>query len=110
GAFLAWRQYAASTVPQVAPAGSALTRAARRDLYQDEVNDAVLVGPGAYLTRSLVYGDRQVVDGAVVGVAHVTVGIAERVRTRRNGYGRSSAATMLAGAVVLLVVVLVTRS
>ncbi len=109
GAFLAWRQYAASTVPQVAPAGSALTRAARRDLYQDEVNDAVLVGPGAYLTRSLVYGDRQVVDGAVVGVAHVTVGIAERVRKLQNGYVRSYAATMLAGAVVLLVVVLVTR-
>ena len=109
GAFLAWRQYAASTVPQVAPAGSALTRAARRDLYQDEVNDAVLVGPGAYLTRSLVYGDRQVVDGAVTGVAHVTVGIAERVRKLQNGYVRSYAATMLAGAVVLLVVVLVTR-
>src|SRR5690554_1923484 len=109
GAFLAWRQYAASTVPEVAPAGSALTRAARRDLYQDEVNDAVLVGPGAYLTRSLVYGDRQVVDGAVTGVAHVTVGIAERVRKLQNGYVRSYAATMLAGTVVLLVVVLVTR-
>ncbi|NLF05353.1 MAG: NADH-quinone oxidoreductase subunit L, partial [Actinomycetales bacterium] len=109
GLFLAWRQYAASTVPTVAPAASVLTRAARRDLYQDEVNDALLVEPGAYLTRSLVYGDRQVVDGAVVGVAHGTVGLAEKVRKLQTGYVRSYAATMLAGVVVLLVVVLVTR-
>jgi len=109
GLFLAWRQYAASTVPVVAPAGSVLTRAARRDLYQDETNDALLVQPGAYLTRSLVYGDRQVVDGAVVGIAHGTVGLAERLRSLQTGYVRSYAATMLAGVVVLLVVVLVTR-
>ncbi len=109
GLFLAWRQYAASTVPAVAPAGSALTRAARRDLYQDETNDALLVEPGAYLTRSLVYGDRQVVDGAVVGLAHGTVGLAEKLRKLQTGYVRSYAATMLAGVVVLLVVVLVTR-
>jgi len=109
GLFLAWRQYAASTVPTVAPAASVLTRAARRDLYQDEVNDVLLVEPGAYLTRSLVYGDRQVVDGAVVGIAHGTVGLAEKVRTLQTGYVRSYAATMLAGVVVLLVVVLVTR-
>jgi len=109
GLFLAWRQYAASTVPVVAPAGSLLTRAARRDLYQDEVNDLALVQPGAYLTRSLVYGDRQVVDGAVTGIAHGTVGLAERLRKLQTGYVRSYAATMLAGVVVLLVVVLVTR-
>src|SRR5690606_26047393 len=73
GLFLAWRQYAASTVPVVAPRGSVLTRAARKDLYQDEVNDGLLVQPGQYLTRSLVYTDSQVVDGAVGGLGHVTL-------------------------------------
>src|SRR5690606_30247993 len=41
GVLLAWRQYAVSRVPIVPPHGSALTRAARRDLYQDDVNEAV---------------------------------------------------------------------
>ena len=67
GAFLAWRQYAAAPVAVVAPRGSLMTRAARRDLYQDDVAEVALMRPGQYLTRSLVYGDRQVVDGTVSG-------------------------------------------
>src|SRR6478736_8661353 len=37
GAFYAWRMYGADIVPEVAPKGSSLTRAARVDLYQDAV-------------------------------------------------------------------------
>ena len=109
GLALAWRQYASLPVPETAPAGSALTRAARVDLYQDAVNDAVLVEPGRHLTRSLVYGDRTAVDGAFTGLGRLTVGIGELVRRLQTGFARQYAATMLLGLVVLAVVVLAPR-
>ena len=109
GVWLAWLQYVTVPVPVVVPMGSALTRAARKDLYQDEVNDGLLVQPGRYLTRSLVYGDRQVLDGAVGGLGRAMIvagGLARRVQT---GYVRNYAATMAIGVVVLVAVVLATR-
>jgi NADH-quinone oxidoreductase subunit L len=109
GLLLAARQYAALPVPETAPAGSVLTRAARVDLYQDAVNDAVLVEPGRHLTRSLVYGDRTAVDGAFTGLGRLTVGIGELVRKVQTGYARQYAATMLLGLVVLAAVVLAPR-
>jgi NADH-quinone oxidoreductase subunit L len=109
GLALAWRQYLSLPVPEVAPDGSVLTRVARVDLYQDAVNDAVLVEPGRHLTRSLVYGDRTAVDGAFTGLGRLTVGIGEIVRKVQSGYARQYAATMLLGLVVRAVVVLAPR-
>lgn len=106
GAFLAWRQYAAAPVAVVPPRGSVLTRAARRDLYQDDVNEALLMRPGQYLTRSLVFGDRQVVDGTATGLARTVAASGELVRRLQNGFVRSYAATMVLGVVVLAAVVL----
>jgi len=106
---LAWRRYAVSTVPVTPPVGTVLTRAARVDLYQDAVNDALLVEPGQYLTRSLVYGDKAVVDGAVTGLGRTTVGLGDLVRRVQNGYARSYAAVMVVGVVVLAFVVLAAR-
>ncbi|WP_136519579.1 NADH-quinone oxidoreductase subunit L [Cellulomonas telluris] len=109
GLVLAWRMYAVSTVPVAPPRGTVLTRAARQDLYQDVVNDAALVDPGRYLTRSLVYGDKAVVDGAVTGLGKVTVGVGDAVRRVQTGYARSYAASTVVGLVVLTVVVLAVR-
>lgn len=109
GLLLAARQYGVLPVPETAPAGSVLTRAARVDLYQDAVNDAVLVEPGRHLTRSLVFGDRTAVDGAFTGLGRLTVGIGELVRRLQTGYARQYAATMLLGLLVLAVVVLAPR-
>jgi NADH-quinone oxidoreductase subunit L len=109
GLLLAWRQYASLPVPEAVPTGSVLTRAARVDLYQDAVNDAVLVEPGRHLTRSLVYGDRTAVDGAFTGLGRLTIGIGELVRKVQTGFARQYAATMLLGLVVLAVVVLAPR-
>ncbi|WP_413453057.1 NADH-quinone oxidoreductase subunit L [Georgenia phoenicis] len=109
GVFLAWRQYAASTVPVEAPRGSVLTRAARRDLYQDAVNEGVFMRPGQYLTRALVYGDSAVVDGAVMGLARGTAGTGGWLRRLQTGYIRSYAAIMLVGVVAALAVVLASR-
>nr|WP_081861601.1 NADH-quinone oxidoreductase subunit L [Cellulomonas sp. HZM] len=110
GAVIAWRRYAISTVPVTPPVGTALTRAARVDLYQDVVNDALLVEPGQHLTRTLVYADKAVVDGAAVGVGQSSVGLGRLLRKTQTGFVRSYAATMLLGLVVLVVAVLVTQS
>jgi NADH-quinone oxidoreductase subunit L len=102
GLGLAWMRYWRDAVPVVAPVGSLLTRAARRDLYQDDVNEALLMRPGLYLTRMLVFFDTKGVDGAVGGLAALVGGTSARVRRVQNGFVRSYALTMLAGVVVIL--------
>lgn len=110
GLVIAWRRYAVGTVPVTPPVGTVLTRAARVDLYQDAVNDALLVEPGQHLTRSLVYADRTLVDGAATGVGRGAVGLGEVVRKTQTGFARTYAATMLLGLVVLVAAVLVAQS
>ncbi len=107
GVALAWLQYVRSAVPVTAPRGSVLTRAARRDLYQDDVNEGVFMRPGQYLTRSLVYADREAVDGGWMGLAGLVARVSEWLRGWQNGFVRSYAATMLGGIVVIVAVVLV---
>jgi NADH-quinone oxidoreductase subunit L len=109
GVFLAWRQYWQAEVPTTAPTGSLLTRAARRDLYQDDVNEAVLMRPGQYLTRTLVFVDNRGVDGAVGGLAAAVGGLAGRLRRWQSGLVRSYAMSMLAGVLVLALGVLAAR-
>jgi NADH-quinone oxidoreductase subunit L len=102
GLGLAWLRYQREDVPVVAPVGSLLTRAARKDLYQDDVNEALLMRPGLHLTRALVYFDTKGVDGAVGGLAALIGGTSARLRRLQNGFVRSYALTMLAGVVVIL--------
>ena len=109
GVALAWRMYWAQPVPEVAPRGSLATRAARRDLFQDDLNEAVFMRPGQYLTRSLVFVDVRGVDGAVRGLAALVGGLAGRVRQLQTGLVRSYAMSMLAGVILLLGGVLLVR-
>jgi NADH-quinone oxidoreductase subunit L len=109
GVLLAWRMYWASAVPEVAPRGSLLTQAARRDLLQDDINEALLMRPGQYLTRSLVYVDNRGVDGAVRGLAAFVGGLAGRSRRLQSGFVRSYSAVMVAGVVLFLSGVLAVR-
>ncbi|HEX8971411.1 NADH-quinone oxidoreductase subunit L [Oryzihumus sp.] len=102
GVALAWLRYWREQVPVVAPVGSLATRAARRDLYQDDVNEGVFMRPGIHLTRSLVFFDGKGVDGAAGGLAALIGGTSARVRRVQNGFVRSYALTMLAGVVVIL--------
>jgi NADH-quinone oxidoreductase subunit L len=89
-------------VPETAPTGSLLTKAARRDLYQDEVNEGLFMRPGIHLTRALVFADNRGVDGGVGGLAAFIGGTSSRVRRLQNGFARSYALTMLAGVVAIL--------
>ena len=102
GAWIAWARYARDEVPEVAPRGSALTRAARVDLYQDAVNEGLFMRPGIHLTRALVFADAKGVDGAVGGTAALVGGLSSRLRRIQTGYARSYALTMLSGVVVVL--------
>ncbi|CBG70880.1 MULTISPECIES: NADH-quinone oxidoreductase subunit L [Streptomyces] len=110
GVGLAWLQYGRRPVPVVAPRGSLLTRAARRDLYQDDFNHVVLVRGGEHLTRSLVYVDHTLVDGVVNGTAASMGGLSGRLRRIQNGYARSYAVSMFGGAAILIAATLLMRA
>jgi NADH-quinone oxidoreductase subunit L len=106
----AWFQYGRRPVPVVAPAGRFLTRAARRDLLQDDFNHAALVLPGNYLTRGLVYLDHKLVDGMVNGIAAAFGGASGRLRRVQNGFARSYAVSMFGGAALLVAATLLMRA
>ncbi|EPH44861.1 putative NADH-quinone oxidoreductase subunit L [Streptomyces aurantiacus JA 4570] len=110
GVSMAWVQYGRRPVPSVAPRGSLVTRAARRDLLQDDFNHVVLVRGGEHLTRSLVYVDHTLVDGVVNGTAASVGGLSGRLRKLQNGYARSYAVSMFGGAAVLIVATLLMRA
>jgi len=102
GVLFAWRRYGADVVPEVAPKGNTLTRAARVDLYQDAVNEGLFMRPGIHLTRGLVFADARGVDGAVGGLAALVGGFSSRLRRLQTGYARSYALTMLTDVVTVL--------
>jgi NADH-quinone oxidoreductase subunit L len=102
GIFIAWAMYVREDVPETAPAGNLATVAARNDLYQDEVNETLLMWPGIHLTRSLVFVDNRGIDGGFGGLAAFIGGLSSRARRVQNGFARSYALTMLTGVVVVL--------
>src|SRR5699024_3649822 len=71
GVLVAVRLYARREVPVTAPGGSPLTRAARRDLYADDLNESLFMRPGQAVVAGTAVVDRTVVAGAATGVAAV---------------------------------------
>ncbi|MEI6693750.1 MAG: NADH-quinone oxidoreductase subunit L [Actinomycetes bacterium] len=97
-------------IPETAPSKvSVLVSAARRDLYGDAFNEAVFMRPGQWLTRSLVWVDNRVIDGAVNGVAAGLGGLSARVRRTQTGYTRSYSLVMLSGALLVIVLLWIVR-
>jgi len=101
GGWLATRE-----VPTTQPAGNVLTVATRRNLYADAFNETVLMRPGQWLVRGLVFFDNKGVDGAVNSLAAGLGGGSGRLRRIQTGFVRSYALSMLAGAAVVLAVLL----
>jgi NADH-quinone oxidoreductase subunit L len=83
------------------------TKVARRDLLQDDFNEAVFMRPGQSLTRVLAFLDKRVVDGAVSGVGAMTLRLAGDLRKTQTGYVRSYALLILLGTVAILTAILV---
>jgi NADH-quinone oxidoreductase subunit L len=110
GAALAYTQYATKPVPATPPvAVTPLTVAARRNLYFDAANESLLMRPGQYLTRALVFVDNRGIDGAVAGLAAGVGGGSGRLRRVQNGFVRSYALSMFGGAALVLAALLVVR-
>ncbi len=108
GAIIGWVMYARRPVPIEAPRGSWLTRAARKDLYGDAVNDALVVRPSFALSKALTIFDARAVDGFVNGLAGSVGAISGRLRRTQTGFARSYALSMVGGALlVALALVLV---
>lgn len=102
GIAIAYRMYATKAVPEEVPAGSALTVAARRDLYGDAFNEQMLMRPGQVLTRGLVEIDDEAVDGAASGLAGLVARLSAGLRQTQTGFARSYALSMLGGAALVV--------
>nr|WP_192796706.1 NADH-quinone oxidoreductase subunit L [Serinicoccus kebangsaanensis] len=103
GAGLAWMMYARRDVPETAPEASLVTVAARRDLFQDDVNDAIFTGPTMALARTAVDADATLVEGGVTGGTTGGLNaVSGMLRRAQNGFVRSYALTMLLGVVAIL--------
>ncbi len=103
GVVIAFMKYSRGEVSSVAPEDvSALTKIVRRDLLQDDFNEAVFMRTGQGITNTLVKTDELVIDGLVRGVGSAALGSAGALRKSQTGFVRSYAAWILLGAVVLV--------
>ena len=108
GVSFAVAKYGRKAIPASAPTDVTVwTKVARRDLLQDDFNEAVFMRPGQSLTRVLAFLDKRVVDGAVSGVGAMTLRLAGDLRKTQTGYVRSYALLILLGTVAILTAILV---
>ena len=105
GAFIAWMKYGRDEVPTSVPAGNALTEAARRDLYQDTVNETLFMMPAKGLVTVATVGDASAIDGALNGLGAGSQLLGRLVGVTQNGLVRTYAAYILGGVILALVIV-----
>ncbi len=86
-----------------------LTRAARQDLYGDAVNDVLVVQPTYRTADALTTFDNKAVDGFVNWTATFVGDLSGRLRRSQTGFARSYALSMVGGAIVLLVALILVR-
>jgi NADH-quinone oxidoreductase subunit L len=79
-----------------------VTRAAREELYGNQINDGLVVNPSRHLVSGLLAIDKYGVDGALTGGPVAVGAVAGQARKVQNGFVRSYALSLLGG--VLLVV------
>lgn len=103
GVALAWKMYAASPVPEAAPTGSWITRAARHDLYQDLVNDYMAVQPVMTLARRTEKADKKIVDGLAEGIGRFFAWVGKVTSALQNGQVRSYTSYIVLGLLIALI-------
>ena len=109
GAAIAFVMYARRSVPTTAPRGSWLTRAAREELYGNEVNNTLVVRPSYYASRVLNWFDARAIDGFVNGLGGFTGAAGTRLRRMQTGFARSYALSMVGGAVLVILALVLVR-
>jgi len=102
GVALAYLLYLRRDVPVTAPRGSLLTRAARRDLFQDDVNDIAFVEPGRAFVRGMGEVDDDLVAGAVRSLTRSVARFGSGLSRLQTGFVRSYALSMFSGVALLL--------
>jgi len=102
GILIAVSKYRGNQLAQAPEKVSILTRAARRDLFQDDFNESVFMRPGQSLVRNILNIDYLVIDGLVRAVGSVSLTAGSRLRSLQNGYVRSYALLMVIGALALI--------
>ncbi|GAB3989571.1 NADH-quinone oxidoreductase subunit L [Nocardioides marmoraquaticus] len=108
GVALAFWLFGRQSIPREAPTKvSPITRAGRAELYGNEANEVLVIGPGRALTRGLAVVDRQVVDGGAMGTAGAIGGLSGAARRLQNGFVRSYALSLLGGAALVLLALVV---
>ncbi|HKF89531.1 MAG TPA: NADH-quinone oxidoreductase subunit L [Propionibacteriaceae bacterium] len=88
---------------------SLLVRAGRQDLYGDVINEAVFMRPGQRLTADLLRLEDNGIDGTVNGTATAIGGLSAQLRRVQNGFVRTYALTMVVGAALVGVVLVLGR-
>jgi NADH-quinone oxidoreductase subunit L len=110
GVLIAWLTVGRRPTPVERPEPVSLpVRAARKDLYANAVNEALIARPGTWLARALVYLDNRGVDGVVNGTAALLGGSSGRLRRLQTGFVRSYALSMLGGGVLVVAALLAVR-
>lgn len=106
GTGLAWIKYGKGDVNTAVPAGNALVHAARNDLFQDQINEALFVTPVSALVTTAAVGDQKVVDGAANCMGRLAKGTGKLVSLTQTGNARTYASYTMGGLLAALAVVL----
>jgi NADH-quinone oxidoreductase subunit L len=109
GVLIAWLIFRRDVPVERPQRVSFVTRAARKDLYGNTLNETLVARPGTWLSRALVFVDNRGVDGAVNGLAASLGGGSGRLRRLQTGFVRSYALSMLGGTFLLLAALLLVR-
>ncbi|WP_460771667.1 NADH-quinone oxidoreductase subunit L [Mariniluteicoccus flavus] len=96
-------------IPRDAPSGNLLENAARNDLYGDALNRFFVIEPTMVAANGIASADDKGVDGAVNGGAAMVGGLSTTFRRLQTGYVRSYALTMVAGAALVGLVLILGR-
>jgi NADH-quinone oxidoreductase subunit L len=107
GVAAAWYFVGRTRVPREAPQEvSFVTRAARQELYGNQINDGLVIRPGGQLVAGLTLFDDHGVDGVVEGTALGVSGTGSVMRLAQTGFVRSYALSVLAGALIVVLALL----
>lgn len=109
GAAIAIRMYLRQA-DRVAPTNvSIFTKAARKDLYGDAINEAVFMRGGQKVVNGTTTVDNSVVEGTVRFIGRITLGLSNIIRATQTGYTRNYALAMLLGASLMLLLAAIVR-
>ena len=107
GVALAWVLFGRREVPRTAPQDvSFVTRAAREELYGNQINDALVTNPGRHLVGGLLLVDKHVVDGTFTGGPVAIGDLGGFARRAQNGFVRTYALSLLGGALLVVLALL----